>query len=233
MRILVVGDLHGKDCWREIEVGDYDKVIFLGDYVDGDTHSDEEVYENLQNVRILKEQYKDKVLLLLGNHDIQYLHYPVYRCSGFRMSMADKLSRFFNNYIHLFQLAYQVNNFLFTHAGLSNAWYRQFKACVESHPVNYKLQHFNTLADALNSLEETDYRDILHQISVYRGGMADHGGVTWADKQELLQDALTGYHQVVGHTPVPYVERIDSDTDTSVTFIDVLRTETRFYELDL
>lgn len=232
MRILVVGDLHGKNCWQDIKVNEYDKIIFLGDYVDGDTHSDEEVYINLQNICLFKELHLDKVVLLLGNHDIQYRHYPAYRCSGFRMSMANALADFFNHHAHLFQLAYQLNNFLFTHAGLSNAWYRYFKAYVESHPINYNLQHFHTLADALNALEKTPYREVLHQISFYRGGPAEHGGITWADKQELLHDPLTGYHQVVGHTPVPYVERVNVDTDTSVTFVDVLRTEIRFYELE-
>lgn len=232
MSILVVGDLHGKSCWEDIRVSEYDKVVFLGDYVDGDTHSDEEIYSNLQNICLFKERHADKVILLLGNHDIQYYHYPAYRCSGFRVSMADMLSDFFNAHSHLFQLAYQVRNFLFTHAGVSNAWYHQFKAYAESYPLNYNLQHFNTLAEALNAVEEGPYRGVLHQISIYRGGKADHGGITWADKQELLQDPLFGYHQVVGHTPVPYVERVDVDVDTSVTFIDVLRTELRFYELE-
>ncbi|WP_448698263.1 hypothetical protein ACFGVR_15705 [Mucilaginibacter sp. AW1-3] len=41
---------------------------------------------------------------------------------------------------------------------------------------------------------------------------------------------LTGYDQVVGHTQVPEIEKV-AFTGRSITYIDVLATQTRFYEL--
>jgi hypothetical protein len=39
---------------------------------------------NLQDIIALKKACPEKVLLLLGNHDVQYMFYPHFRSSGFR-----------------------------------------------------------------------------------------------------------------------------------------------------
>ena len=40
MKIIVIGDIHGRTCWHDIvkKNPDADKIIFLGDYVS--THED-------------------------------------------------------------------------------------------------------------------------------------------------------------------------------------------------
>src|ERR1700679_874225 len=127
MKHLIIGDLHGKDCWKDIQVDNYDKVIFLGDYVDHWTLSDRLIYQNLQNVIELKRQNFEKVELLLGNHDVQYLHYPHYLCSGFRPNMQRSLSLLFGENRDLFKVAYQQGNHIISHAGITNKWYKDFK----------------------------------------------------------------------------------------------------------
>lgn len=37
MKHIVIGDLHGKDIWQTIDFTQYEKVVFLGDYVDSFT----------------------------------------------------------------------------------------------------------------------------------------------------------------------------------------------------
>ena len=128
MKHVIIGDLHGKDCWKEVDPNKYDKVIFLGDYVDHWTLPDKVIYNNLREIIEFKEKFPDKVDLLLGNHDVQYLHFPHYLCSGYRPSMQHLLTQLFKEYEDLFSVAYQKDNYLISHAGVTNKWYRQFNA---------------------------------------------------------------------------------------------------------
>jgi 3',5'-cyclic AMP phosphodiesterase CpdA len=228
MKHVFIGDLHGKDCWREINSRKYDKIVFLGDYVDHWTASDFSIYRNLQDIIKFKKRNKNKVVLLLGNHDIQYMYYPKFQCSGFRSTMQMDLSRLFNNNKDCFQVAYQRDNYIFTHAGITNAWYSDFLRL----PILKEIRDDkDTLADLFNKVDQTAQRYLLHAAGYVRGGY-DNGGITWADKKETMTDMLKGYHQVVGHTVVPQVESIQY-TDQSVTYIDVLDNITYFHELDI
>ena len=65
-----------------------------------------------------------------------------------------------------------------------------------------------------------------------RGGYQIAGGITWADISESQNDALTGYHQVVGHSRVRDFLKVGVD-DTSITYIDVLHTRERFLEITI
>lgn len=64
MRTIAIGDIHGADrCLEELltKVGEYDRVIFLGDYVDGWP----ETPQVLDRIIALG----DKAICLRGNHD--------------------------------------------------------------------------------------------------------------------------------------------------------------------
>jgi len=54
MKTITIGDLHGKDYWKNIDIEKYDKVIFLGDYVDSFNESNDGIYNNLKEVIELK-----------------------------------------------------------------------------------------------------------------------------------------------------------------------------------
>ena len=232
IKILAVGDLHGKSCWQVIDFPQYDKVVFMGDYVDSTSHNDDEILENLKEVIGAKERFPEKVVLLLGNHDIQYLYYPDFRCSGFRRSMQLSLTELFNRQIHLFQIAYQVGNHLFTHAGISAPWHNRLEALVEKIPLR-EMRETSNLAALLNALNQTWHRGLLHEVGTIRGGSKEFGGVTWADKEELRNYPLEGFHQIVGHNPVPYIEALSFNDDTSITFVDVLGIQESYYEINI
>ena len=164
----------------------------------------------------------------MGNHDVQYLHYPHNRCSGFRVSMQKDLSILLNENKESFKLAYQFKNYLFTHAGVSTIWYRELLRL----PVGLMLSESSeNLADMLNKLEDTNARYILYSAGYHRGGNG-HGGILWADRQETIRDSLDGYHQIVGHTAMDEVTR-NTYPGTSITYIDVLHHHTYFHELDI
>src|ERR1700748_3612517 len=150
MRHIVIGDTHGRDNWKKINIKLYDKVIFIGDYVDSPELSDLTILENLKQIIALKKRQPDKIVLLLGNHDVHYLHYPRFECSGFRKTMQRDLTTLFCKNADLFQIAYQKDNHLFTHAGVTNSWYNEviraplFKKILDEQP---------DLAGGLNMLE--------------------------------------------------------------------------------
>ncbi|MGH7238002.1 MAG: metallophosphoesterase [Candidatus Saccharimonadales bacterium] len=227
MKHIIIGDLHGKDCWKDVEITAYDKVVFLGDYTDHWNLPDQKIYQNLQEIISLKKEQPARIVLLLGNHDVQYLHYPHFRCSGFRPAMQRLLTGLFNINRDLFDVAYQKDGHLFTHAGVTNLWYAEFLNL----PLLQKIRdERDTVADLLNKIEQTSARPLLHRAGKTRGGDGS-GGITWADREEMIADALEGFQQVVGHTVTPDIQfyRFESK---SVTFVDVLDTMTAFYEVD-
>ena len=81
--ILIIPDVHGRTFWKDAldDIEDYDKVIFLGDYLDpypGEGIKFVEAMEVLSSIVQLKVENLDKVVLLLGNHDLHYFN-PLYR----------------------------------------------------------------------------------------------------------------------------------------------------------
>lgn len=190
--------------------------------------SDFDILENLKGVLSLKKRHPEKVVLLLGNHDVQYMHFPRYQCSGFRPSMQVDLTGLFNSNRSLFQMSYQRCNYIFTHAGITNAWYQEFLRLPLLEQIG---EAGDTIADLINKVEESTQRYLLYATSIYRGGYGN-GGFLWADRRETATDMLHGYHQVVGHTQVPEVDRVVY-TGRSITFIDILATRSYFHELDI
>jgi len=141
--------------------------------------------------------------------------------------MQRSLTWLFDSNKDLFKIAYQKGDHLFTHAGVTNAWYAEFLEL----PVLQQIRdEHDTIADLLNKTEQTAGRSLLHRVGSIRGGYG-YGGPTWADRKEMIADMLDGYHQVVGHTVIPRVEVVRF-SGKSVTFIDVLDTVTYFHEMD-
>lgn len=236
MKIVAIGDIHGRPVWRKAfeQYDQADQYVFLGDYVDGYGTSDEVVYMNLHNILQMKKKMPDKITLLVGNHDIQYLHYPFFRCSGFRPEMQEPLSTLFNSNRSLFGVAYQYGNYLFSHAGISNTWYEKEWEFLQE---NGLAANSSNLAEVLNSIENSPEFDRLHVAGAARGGgKGSVGGITWADRTETIADPLRGFHQVVGHTKGQDIIKVDfapTLPNTSITYIDCLDTKIAFLELTL
>lgn len=220
-KILVIPDLHEKDIWKRIvaEAGSVDKTIFLGDYVDSWTHDDKACLENLKEIIAYKILNKDKVELLLGNHDAGYLYYPRYACSGFHASMLLPLKLLLEQHLYLFKIAHQEGNYLFSHAGVSNKW-------LERHMPSIKAYGLDTLpiAEMLNKINETLLQPALYSFGEIRGGMRyDVGGPIWADKSETQNDFIPNIHQIVGHSKVPKIVKVNNpNTNASITYTDCL-----------
>ena len=111
-RIFIIPDVHGRQFWREIRgitLQEFDKVIFLGDY--GDPYPDEgishqDALTELAQIIEFKKENMDKVVLLLGNHDLHYINSD-YRCSRYSYDHKQEYAHFIFDNLGLFQVAYE------------------------------------------------------------------------------------------------------------------------------
>lgn len=220
---IVVGDLHGRDCWKTIDIAKYDRVIFIGDYVDAFDISDADMFHNLKDLVQLKIFHPEKIILLWGNHDFQYffLHDRVFRCTGFRPSMAVQLNLFFQEHHKLFQIAHYQDETLFTHAGISFGWLQTKRGIMKHFVEKFKIDP-NNYSEFLRMLVFSRYYESLGDISFHRGGSKEFGSPLWAS---IIEHKKNKIKQVFGHTP-----RKDIMIRNNFVCVDCLGTITKFYE---
>jgi hypothetical protein len=220
MKVLSIGDTHGNFVLDDVIklLPQYDKIIFVGDYVDSFELTNLTIITNLNLLIQLKKDNPDKIVLLWGNHDLHYLYDDLlHRCSGYRVEAKPNLYKIFNDNKKLFTCAYQIDNYLWTHAGVHTGWYKQrFAKFVKA---NY-LEDLS-IATQLNCAFEQNEKS-LFDVGHGRGGYYDVGGPLWCDRRELLGNPLRKYHQIVGHSRVEDYYTVYSHNDTSVTFIDII-----------
>lgn len=224
MQILAIGDIHGRDDWKAVKARKADHIVFIGDYID--PHKpipDSDVIGNLEEIIDFKKDNLEKVTLLLGNHDAQYLHYPHYQCGEHRADLQETIGGLFQKNADLFQIAWQHDQYLFTHAGISLGWYARLLTVKKAFDEN-------TLVGLLDAVYRSEIdRDLLFEVSHRRGGWYEHGGPIWADRMETRYDYVPNFHQIVGHSRVPDFER-HGDENASITFIDTGDTHFRVWE---
>jgi len=216
MIIGSIGDVHGRSSWKNmIKTKIVEKWIFLGDYLDSFDKTNEEIQHNFLDIIEFKKQNPDNVILLLGNHDVQYYHHPSqigeFRCSGYRPEAHFDLYEIFNKNKELFQFAYSYKNHLWTHAGVQHSWF-----------INvFKGDTSKDIAMQLNEPSDRIQYNALFDVGHLRGGRCNTGGPLWCDFNELKKP-LKNVNQVVGHTHrkdiYQYVNKV---YNASVYFIDV------------
>lgn len=238
-KIITIGDIHGRTCWKEFAdierllMADpesagfgvfepkYWKYVFVGDYTDSFTETNTTIRENLLEIIRFKTLYPNNVILLWGNHDVEYWKNLPWlskkdSTSGFRPESHYDLFEIFNTNRDLFQLAFQEKNYLWTHAGVQYGWYHQtFTKAIKGRGMEDM-----TIAEQLN--EAFNYRlECLFDVDWYRGGNKKFGGPLWCAKQYMTKSPLMNTHQIVGHTGT---DSIDTYTikNSTVTFCDVL-----------
>lgn len=196
MKILIIGDVHGRNDWKKhVKKLKYDQVVFLGDYVDSFDKSNDEIYKNLKDIINFKKNNIDNTILLIGNHDNQYMLATPndwnnkYGCSGYRGEAHFDLYELFNINKELFQPCFQINEYIFSHAGITEDWFNN---------RFYGKKHIS-IEEQINESFMKKF-DPLFDVGIRRGGGHATGGIFWADKYDLINDPLKGFKQIIGHT---------------------------------
>lgn len=219
MKILVLPDIHGRKFWKAPceRVENYDKVIFLGDYMDPygfEGNSVEDAIANFEEIIDFANSHKDKVVLLLGNHDMPYFSetYNKFSWSHCRHSKRfhNDIASLFEENKDMFKIAYTIDDILFTHAGCTSEWLTD--TFTKDYPVKGE-QTLDDLVFSLNNLLNTKHGlKFLYHVGRERGGWNKSGSCIWADVYEIKWDVesvkdedarvhfIHGVKQVFGHT---------------------------------
>jgi len=195
MKIIAVGDIHGRDTWKKVlkDNPDFDKFIFVGDYFDAfPPMTADQIFETFQEILAFKQEFPDKVELLMGNHDFQYT--PMgqgERYSGYNPQTAKNLKSL-GHWWNWMQASYQYGDIFFSHAGVTTTWAKLNG--IETHQAANLYTHVNRVFN--------EYPD---SFKFYDGDTSYCGehvrqGPFWVRPKTLLSDMYPAVWQVVGHT---------------------------------
>lgn len=231
MKQVIIGDIHGRTCWKDIinKHKDANRIIFIGDYVD--THENITGLEQVENLRKIIEykqlcdaqktwltidsnaQRLPEVILLIGNHDYQYwpgVEGEIY--SGYQPAMLATFRYEFDTYKKLFQMCY-VDEFdtVYTHAGLTETFVEQ----------------------RIGSFSEKNVNDVFKykplSFKFYHGdrsGCGDHiaQSCIWVRPESLYRDKISNF-QVVGHTHSGIIKHKEKSERMGFYVVDTLPNE--------
>ena len=195
-KIIIVPDVHGRSFWKKIKHVKDTPIIFLGDYLDPYGHegiSNEKAIENFKEIiEFAKEN--SNVVLLYGNHCVysynNVLDY-MYYSSRYDYDHAVEAFKLYDENRELFKYAHQIDNILFTHAGVTTKWIHAME--LEGIVNEENIAHYlNTYGDESK----------MFLPGMYRGGWG-YGSPLWADLQEMYHwsaFADTDLIQIIGHT---------------------------------
>ena len=193
-KLLVLPDIHGRKFWEEPcqNIESFDKVVFLGDYLDPydfEGISVQDAIDNFKEIIDLKKRHKDKIILLLGNHDMPYfsntyLGFSLWHCRHSVMHHSE-IHKLFKNNSDLFQIAYVHDDILFTHAGVESGWLYKVVECDTKKDINGICSTLNSLTDSNDGLK------LLYCITSERGGRDRYGSCIWSDIHDIMWDNLS------------------------------------------
>ena len=188
MKILAIGDIHGTKNWKRFDFKKYDKIIFLGDFFDEFHNNWEEVnqIDNLFEILSLQKQDQEKFITLLGNHELHYL-IPGEEYSGKQVHKQWDIHDFLYQHRKEFRVAYQIKDYIFSHAGLSSRWMEIMK--IES-------------VDKLNSCLWNGAESLFafYPWDTSMCGNSPYQSMLWIRPPALIQNPWRNYNQIVGHT---------------------------------
>ena len=227
MKTLLLGDTHGINLWKEIiKLETPDRVVFIGDYFDSFTVKGPDQINNFLDIIEFKKQSKVPVTLLIGNHDHHY--YPGVDdsgTSGYQTLLAPSIKYVVNENKQYLQAAYQVGEFVFTHAGLSSEW---LDDSIEGWNADNVVEKVNELFQYQpGKIAYRSYKQVGDQVYGAQGyGNESFQGPIWirpaalmnANKKTLRKKII----QVVGHTPQDNIDIEGKATGGRYYFIDTL-----------
>ena len=245
MKTIIIGDVHGRDQWKQIvaQEKDADTVIFLGDYFDSFDISAVEQMHNFKEIVEFKEtsftnagtddQHKTQVILLIGNHDYHY--FPEIgdsSTSGYQTRMAPVIKQLITEKREHLQVAHRIGEFVFSHAGISSEW-------LDDTVTDWTEQN---MVDKINELFKytplsLDYRSFKMFSATEWSGASGYGNETYQGPMWIRPKALMSANkdtlrkkiiQVVGHTYQNEIDKEGKATGGRYYFVDVQETSQEY-----
>lgn len=209
MKVLVIGDIHGRKFWRQAIVNNIkfvDKIIFLGDYLDPYS---QEIRDNpdsmecssfddvgslfcmLNDIISLKKNEPGKYILLTGNHTDSYIWSKFAAATRTDYDNWKKYHKFFSQNLEYFNLVWIENDVIFSHAGITENWANEFLYSFMKYNEGVELEKDSLILETARVLKDTpltnfnnEYISAISQISLYRGGDSYCGSCEWSDLRE-------------------------------------------------
>lgn len=212
-KLIALGDTHGHTTWKQVveKHKDADKIVFIGDYVDSFVVTSEDQLNNLLDIIQFKKDNQDKVVLIIGNHDHHYWpgvmgeHY-----SGYQLDMSNAFKQVYTENKDLFQICYQHESTMFSHAGISKDFLIH----------TLQLQNDTPSEAHLNKR----YKDNPNHFNFLRADFSGYGqhpeqSCIWIRPNSLFNNRIN-LTQVVGHTPIKTIT--PPSYENGIYFIDVM-----------
>ena len=245
MKTIIIGDVHGRDQWKQIvaQEKDADTVIFLGDYFDSFDISAVEQMHNFKEIVEFKEtsftnagtedQHKTRVIMLIGNHDYHY--FPEINessTSGYQTRMAMVIKQLIGENRQHLEVAHRMDEFVFSHAGISSEW-------LDDTVTDWTEQN---MVDKINELFKytplsLDYRSFKMFSATEWSGASGYGNETYQGPMWIRPKALMSANkdtlrkkiiQVVGHTYQNEIDKEGKATGGRYYFVDVQETSQEY-----
>lgn len=226
-KLIVIGDIHGRNIWKQIVNQDFNKFIFIGDYFDShySGYLANRQIENFKDIIQFKRDNFNKVVLLVGNHDFHYMqgvgeHYSGYQ-SMYQFDIQEQLT--LNR--DCLQMCYINNNYLFTHAGVSKTWCNRNDIDVLTtmnleQDINDKFNYQLFKSFRFTSGDNySEYGDDITQSPI------------WIRPNSLNKDGICGYTQINGHTTQDKITIVDTKCGRQI-LIDTLGTSKEYLEIN-
>ena len=204
-------------------IDEFDRIVFLGDYVDTWKNKWSAQISNLFNIVRFKKDNPEKVNLCWGNHDTSY--YLNEQCSGYQPEHAVDLKDFFEKHKDYFEVVYEYDNWVFAHGGVSEKWMK----CAGIEAVSEINQLFKERPNFFKWVGPDEFGD------------NENEGPLWIRPRSLINHCIKKYNFCVGHTESNEPRIIHKNkqlfvfTDTqehdTITIIDTKNNKVNFEKL--
>ncbi len=212
-KYIVIGDIHGRTNWKKLVDETFDEknmYIFVGDYTDPYYYEENvsfgQMLEQIKEIFTFKMNHPDNVVLLIGNHDLQYIIHQGdtnrYETNQLRIKTLEDV--FEENKDLITGIAYSIGNkYLITHAGLTRPWFdMHFNSDVNVNDLGVLCDKINTLYKEMPY--KFTFECCVHSASCdYYGTSSTHSPV-WVRPETLYRNnpfnEKSGVIQIVGHT---------------------------------
>lgn len=218
MKTVVLGDTHGRSFWKLIHsIEKADRYVFIGDYFDTrDSISAALQMYNFKEIVEFKDSGEAEVIVLIGNHDHHY--FPDVGdsgTSGYQVMHALEISKVLEEHRDKLQMAYLMDNFLFTHAGVGEVW------------LDYAGWDSSPIDKFINDTWKREPRSAFTFCGPESSGDNVTESPIWIRPKSLTRSSINlkkFFIQVVGHSTVKSIDWKGKSTGGRYFFIDTLGT---------